>query len=178
MSGRPLYRHVCALCLGYLALVSTGCHLVPQRSHHFPTAATGRVLGRADVCQLVPRAIMGDEAYAEVNSQWLPGFYTRFRTELSRLGVVNWDRRFDCNRFAELYTGVAQIAFFREAFHSSIKAQALAVGPLWYRRDNDLGAHAIVQVLTERGIIYIDPQTGAQIQLTPQELASAYLQVI
>lgn len=178
MSVRFLHRRVFTLCLGLLALAGAGCHTRSNGTEFSPSVATGRVLGKADVRRLVPRVILGDESYAEVNSQWLPKFYPHFRAELFRLGIVRWDGNFDCNRFADLYTGVAQIVYFREAFHSSMGAQALALGPFWYRRDDGRGTHAIVQVLTEQGLIFIDPQTGIQIELTPTERASAFLQLI
>jgi hypothetical protein len=132
----------------------------------------------AEVRQLVPRAYVGDVAYAEVNSAWLPVYYTRFRTELSRLGIIHGGERFECNRSAELYTGVAQVLFFQEAFHSDTEARALAVGPFWHRPDGGTTTHAIVQVLTERGLIFIDSQNGAQLELSAQEIASAFLQVL
>ena len=118
----------------------------------------------------------GDEAYAEVNSAWLARFYDDFRSELFRLGVVGWNERFDCNRFTEFYIGLAQARFYRESFHSATKARALAIGPYWYLRENGHGSHAVIQVLTERGRIFIDPQTGDEVSLTPRETSLAYFQ--
>ena len=135
---------------------------------------TGRVLTRADVRQQTATLYFGDETYAEVNSRWLERFYPEFRAELFRLGVVRWDARFDCNRFAEFYTSFAQARFYREMFQSRIAAQALAMSPFWYVRADGKGAHAIVQALTERGRMFIDPQTGREVQLTPIESATAY----
>jgi hypothetical protein len=135
-------------------------------------------LDQTEVRLLIPRAYVGDESYAEVNSAWLPAYYSRFRTELSRLGIMRGTERFDCNRFAEMNTGMAQIMFFREVFHSGIAAQALAVGPFWYWPEGSQSIHAIVQIVTERGVIFLDPQTGVILELTPAEIASAFLQVI
>lgn len=140
------------------------------------TSFTGRVYSKAEVRRQVPLVILGDDAYAEVNSAWLRTWYASFRAELFRMGVVKWDQRFDCNRFAEIYTGLAQVNFFRESFHSATPAKALAVGQFWYVREKG-GAHAIVQALTERGPVFIDPQTGEEMNLTPNERKSAYFQV-
>lgn len=137
---------------------------------------TGRIMNRFDVQSRVPGAVIGDLMYAEVNSAWLHQWYDTFRRELFRLGVTRWDERFDCNRFAELYSGMAQAFFFREAFHSRTPATALALGPYWYRRADSKGGHAIIQALTERGRIFIDPQTGAELQLAPSEEAQPFLQ--
>lgn len=159
------------------ALFLAGCAGVPVRDAR-AQIMTGRVLSKAEVCQLAPRVYVGDNVYAEVNSAGLARVYDEFHNELFRLGVTKWNQRFDCNRFAELFTGVAQTMFFRESFHQRTPAQALALGPFWYVRGDGRGAHAIIQVLTERGIIYLEPQTGEHVTLTPAERTSAFLQVM
>jgi hypothetical protein len=140
------------------------------------TLTTGRVFTRADMQRQTSTNYFGDEAYAEVNSAWLPKFNQEFRRELHRLGIVRWNDRFDCNRFAELFIALAQARFYRESFHSDTPARALAMGPYWYVREDGRGTHAVVQVLTERGRIFVDPQTGGEVQLTRSEAALAYFQ--
>lgn len=139
-------------------------------------AFTGRVYSKADMRRQLTLVMLGDEAYAEVNSAWLRAWYPAFRQELFRMGVVKWEERFDCNRFAEIYTGLAQVNFFRQTFHRRTGAKALALGQFWYVRDKG-GPHAIVQALTERGPVFIDPQTGEEMNLSPNERKSAYFQV-
>jgi len=77
---------------------------------------TGRVLSRADVLASDPRAVLGDTAYAEVNSKWLPRFYDCFRAELFGNGISKWDARFTCRHFASYYAALAQARFYRETF--------------------------------------------------------------
>lgn len=168
---------------GMVAWLWTGCATVPVSDTSVElhgvakvTADTGRVLTRADVQHETAVRFFGNDTYAEVNSRWLTGFYADFRAELFRLGVVRWNERFDCGRFAELYTSLAQAKFYLESFHSRTTAKALAIGPYWYVRGDGKGTHAVVQALTERGRMFIDPQTGAEIQLTPRESATAYYQ--
>lgn len=163
------------------AFASTGCATADAGAATAPAhgelrmkSATGRVLTREEVRQRTATLFFGDETYAEVNSEWLPRFYADFRAELFRLGIVRWDERFDCNRFAELYIGLAQARYYREAFHADSGARALAIAPYWYVRSNGRGTHAVVQALTDRGRIFIDPQTGSEVYLTPQEHATAY----
>lgn len=170
-------RAVVIAALGLVALGLSGCAGLPTKTAG-PLIMTGRVISQAEVRQMAPLAHVGDEAYAEVNSQGLDRVYTEFNAELFRLGVTKWNERFDCNRFAELYAGVAQTVFYRESMHQRTSAKALALGPFWYRPANGADAHAIVQILTEQGVIYIEPQTGARVQLTPAERASAFLQVM
>lgn len=125
----------------------------------------------------MPGAIVGENAYAEVNSAWLPEWYRLFRAKLFQLGIVKWDERFDCNRFADFYSNLAQAFFSLEMFHSSTNAQALALGPIWYERADGRGRHAVIQALTERGRVFIDPQTGKEMELAPGEQKSAYVQI-
>jgi hypothetical protein len=126
------------------------------------TLTTGRVFTRADMQRQTSTNYFGDEAYAEVNSAWLPKFNQEFRRELHRLGIVRWNDRFDCNRFAELFIALAQARFYRESFHSDTPARALAMGPYWYVREDGRGTHAVVQVLTERGRIFVGSADGGR----------------
>lgn len=116
----------------------------------------------------------GDAAYAVVSSSAIPGLYQSFRDVLNAQGLVKWDSRFDCNRFAGLFIGVAQARYAAAAWHSETKAEALALAEVWYYPDAG-GYHAIVQARTERGDVFIEPQTGKELNLTARELASVTL---
>jgi len=139
---------------------------------------TGRTLDRQAIVHTLPMAKFGDILYAEVNSEWLKDFYQTYRSELSRMGVVKWDRRYDCRRFAGLFTELAQNRFFKQSFHSGTPAHTLALGPVWYSRSDGTGGHAIIVALTERGAIYLDPQNGKEVDLTAAERASIHLAVL
>jgi len=138
-------------------------------------AVTGRVLSRAEVATLAPHAVLGDAAYAEVNSNWLPRFYEQFREELYGNGILKWDARFTCRHFASYYAALAQARYYRESFHEFQPANSLAIGTFWYTRGDGEG-HAIVVALTERGRLFIEPQSGKEVQLTPGEVGGAFLQ--
>ena len=139
---------------------------------------TGKVLNRSDVSRELPVAQMGDNAYAQVNSEWLRSFYKDYRNELCRMGIVKWDTRFNCRHFASVYAELAQSKFFSENFQSDTTAKALALGPVWYQKDNNKGGHAIIMALTEKGRIFIEPQTGEEVQLSPAEKASIFFAMI
>lgn len=157
---------------------SSGCASAPMAmSRSSPAPATGKVLSSAQLRAVVPGAIVGENNYAEVNSAWLPGWYRLFRAKLFQIGIVKWDERFDCNRIAEFYSNLAQAFFSVGMFHSESPAQALALGPIWYERADGKGRHAIIQALTERGRVFIDPQTGLEMDLAPGERQSAYVQI-
>jgi hypothetical protein len=182
-SQRPVgvLRHGAFGALLVAAVIATsGCASVPTSSETTTRVSlhpsTGRVIFADDLQRMLPGLVVGNRLYAEVDSGWLRQWYARYRAELHHLGIVRWDMRFDCNRFAAFYSGMAQAFFYSDAFHSRTPAQALALGPFWYRRDDDGGGHAIIQAVTERGRIFIDPQSGVEVKLTGVELASAYLQ--
>jgi hypothetical protein len=171
---------IAAALLAAVAGLSTGCasaSLTASTAAARPSPVTGRVLSSAEVQAVVPGAIVGDERYAEVNSAWLPEWYRLFRAQLFKIGIVQWDERFDCNRIADFYSNLAQAFFSLEMFHSRTPAKALALGPCWYVRADGKGAHAVIQALTERGRVFIDPQTGRELDLAPVERQSAYVQL-
>jgi hypothetical protein len=148
-----------------LAFALWGC--APQSKEQM---STGRVIAAQDL-----PGWKGDTAYGEINSAWLKGFYIRWKADLFRKGVVKWEKRFDCNRFAAHFAAEAQIAYYIENFHSWTDGRAAAVGEIWYLVDGqkDRG-HAIVLAYTERGPVYIEPQTGKEVTLTSAERESVY----
>jgi hypothetical protein len=149
----------------------------PANSAGVTSPMTGRIFSNAELRALAPGAILGEDNYAEVNSAWLARWYPTFRAKLFKIGLTHWDRRFDCNRFADFYANLAQAWFALEMFHSDTPAEALALGPVWYRRDDNRGSHAIIQALTERGRVFIDPQTGEEVQLSLNERRSCFVQL-
>lgn len=116
-------------------------------------------------------AFTPDTAYAVVSSAWLSGYYERFRADLFAKDVVGWEGRFDCNKFAAAYAAGAQLEFYRDTWGTRAPGQALAVGEVWYEAAGR-GPHAIVAAITERGVVFIEPQSGKEVRLTPGELAS------
>ena len=130
--------------------------------------ATAKVLTRWEVGALMPSSTLGDTAYAQVDSAALPALYDEFRAEIFRKGVTKWDERFDCNHFASYYAALAQTKFYLANFHSRTTAQSLAVGTYWYQSPR--GPHAIIVALTERGAVFIEPQTGDEIKFATRPL--------
>jgi hypothetical protein len=118
----------------------------------------------------------GDTAYSVVQSSALPAMFADFKSVLFKQGLVKWDSRFDCNHFASLYIGLAQAQYAAAAWHSSTPAQTLALAEFWYRPNPAINAgHAIVAAQTERGLLFIEPQTGREVALNAAQINSAYL---
>lgn len=159
------------LALVWFVLLNASCSKAPEIPQ-----ATAKVYSAAEIGLLVPGATCGDSAYAEVNSAWLHAYYDEFLAEIFKHGVTKWDGRFDCNHFANYYAALAQTKFYLANFHSSTKARSLAVGSYWYV--SKAGSHAVVFALTERGVIWIEPQTGSELVLSPAEQASAFLKFL
>lgn len=156
-----------------VTLIVSSCSRPAERS----PLATGKVVTAAELRNAFGYATTGDTAYAVVSADALRAFYADFRAETFRQGVTKWDERFDCNHFAGYYVALAQTRYYLANFHTSTPAQTLALGVLWYRPGARKKAHAIVQALTDRGIVSIEPQTGDEITLTPNEQASALLRL-
>jgi len=155
------------LLLAAIAGAFAGCEKSPSAK-----IDTGKVYGAAE---LPPGSFKPDTTYGEVNSAWLAGFYERWRADIFEKGVTKWEGRFDCNKFAAAFCASAQLEYYRDNFHSWTPGQALAVAEVWYRPDKG-GAHAIVVAMTERGPVYVEPQTGKELALTESEKRSVYFQ--
>lgn len=117
----------------------------------------------------------GKLSYAQVSEAWLQWAYADFRAELSagQFGVVKWDDRSQCTLFATAFEVFCQKRYFAQAFHSSIPAPGVAVGTIWFQPAPGQG-HAVNVVRTERGVRYLEPQTGRFLELTATQLSSIY----
>ena len=137
-------------------------------------AEDGRLPSIWDTFSHTPGAVLGDRYYAEVNSAALPRLYDDFREELFKNNIFRRTDGYTCKHFAALFAEMAQARYYKESFRSPPPARALAIGSIWYVPDDGQVPHAIVQVLTERGRIYLEPQTGQEVALSPKEEASTY----
>lgn len=120
---------------------------------------------------------IGDETYARVRAAAIPALHDDFAATVHRQGLpARWDRRFDCNRFAALWIGLAQARYAVEQWHSKAAPQALALAEVWYRPEGATPGtgHAIVAAVTDAGPLFIEPQTGAIVHLSATERASIY----
>lgn len=136
---------------------------------------TGRTLLAREFQQTLGAwEIPSDNTYAEVNSAALPGYYDWFRTKLYDIGVTRWDQKQDCDDFANLYADFLQLRLYLGQWERDPlpQAEGVAVARYWYRPNLGNELHAINAVLTEKGLIFIEPQTGQQVTVTFQEQAT------
>lgn len=169
--NRDLLR-LAALC----AAVAIGCAVLLAVSgcqSRAPQITTGEVIQNPAEASFDR---VGDVGYAVVRAAALPYLQDRFESALFEAsGLTKWNARMDCNGHAVMWQGVARAVLAAQLWHSSSSAQAPAVAEIWYRtRTGD--NHAILQIRTESGTVYWDPQPpGRQVDLTPQEVASIFL---
>lgn len=165
-------QRIVALCVAALftgiLLLSPSC----SKQDASPLS-TGDVVQRHELAGYLP-GLMGDGPYAKVKLSALSTHYTKFRKDLFDKGVIQWDKRFDCNHFATYYVATAQIDYYLANFHSNTPAQTLALAEVWYHPGGGPG-HAIVAACTDAGLVFIEPQTGNLVQLTKDERMSIWL---
>lgn len=138
---------------------------------------TGRVFTNAQFREELAAFNFGaDNTYAEVNSAALPAYYDWFRSKLFDLGVTRWDARQDCDDFANLYADFLHLRFYLAQWDSPSlpQAQGVAVARVYYRPEGGTQNHAINALATERGILYVEPQTGQVLNLSLPEFQSRY----
>ena len=162
--------------LGVLLLgLATSC----SRSPNVPVSIVdGKTLTQIQIELAVPGKVAASQAmYAEVDSTKLGAYYTHFLSVFSLATGQNaphWDANASCTAFADLYADLAKCEYYQLEFRTVTQATAPAVGSVWYVKDDNRQGHAIVMVLTERGRLFIEPQTGAVVTLTPAEIASIW----
>ena len=127
--------------------------------------------GAAIRAQFACPVVTADLDYATPTLRWLLGpFWNHFRARRGALG--KWTAKNDCDNFARAY---AQDAQDSHALSKGSEAQALAVGEIFYVQDSG-GGHAINAAFVDNPprLVFIEPQTGQAVDLTPAERASIF----
>lgn len=112
---------------------------------------------------------ISDATYAKPTTKWLTGkFYEYFLNWLWKNDLNKWQQKFDCDNFSCLYYAFAQACHTQ----SGRSEQGILVGEMFFMQKG--GGHAINLAITEKGVIFIEPQTGAEITLTKEEKSSCW----
>jgi len=107
----------------------------------------------------------GDDSYNCPTEDWLINkFYPYFCSELERLGIIDWSKKFDCEDFSAMYKILSQVCHF----NSRGTQDGLAVGAIDYTKDSG-EYHSINVAFTNVGVIYIEPQSGKPLKLSKNE---------
>lgn len=115
---------------------------------------------------------MADASYDFPKSGWVVGeYYKWFRQVLSALQSSAYvNEAWDCDNYADAFKLFADVA------HNRMKrATGIAVGVLFYQKEG-AGGHAINVVITsDRGLLFVEPQSGEFVTLTEKERKSVCL---
>jgi hypothetical protein len=114
--------------------------------------------------------------YAVPELSWLQGkFWDFFKARLWSENLDKWLVRWECRDFARGFACAAQECNATTAGGPG-DCDALAVGEFWFIPDNSPPGqgHAICACITENGLQFIEPQTGAVRPVSETEFASCY----
>lgn len=113
-----------------------------------------------------------DRDYAPVKLDWLTTKYYRWYSSVSNsLSVGTWKKRWDCNRFSLMYLSLCQTC---HAQSDGVEIEGIAVGIATYVKDTGVG-HAINCAIVENNkLVFIEPQTGYEIELSKTERDSLW----
>lgn len=179
-------------CVGALMIILHGC------AKNTPGLFTTVVYTQGDLNlkSIIPNGpsnvpvLWQAQFYAQVNSAGLASFGSRFRERLFAKGIPisevtgssGWNPKFNCVLFAESYVADMGAELFAAQFQTFTTVQRPAVFIIFYRPnwspilpDGTHEYHAIVQVITEAGSKFIEPQDtrgSGEVILAPEELAS------
>ena len=122
----------------------------------------------------VPYAVSTfDSVYAIPTKEWVLGEYSTFYKDfLTKMGLSNWHVDFDCDNFATLFFTLAQCGHAR----AETRKEGIAIGVFcyvpWNAGKNE--AHAINVAVTDKGVIFLEPQTCFEKTLDLKELQSCF----
>lgn len=114
-----------------------------------------------------------DASYGKPTEDWLLNkFWPWFRDTRFEANKHKWTPKNDCDNFARRWAMECQDA------HADTDQgdEGLAVGEFCYHASSGAvqGPHAIVVAITDQGVIFIEPQTGQRLTLTPNEIISCF----
>lgn len=117
--------------------------------------------------------LCADDTYAKPTVAWLRDkFWPWYVKQRFNLGLAKWERKNDCDNFSRAY---AQNASDCHALTAGESSEGLAVGEFWYVGTSHVqGPHAINVAFTDEGKVYVEPQSGQRLALTPTEEQSAF----
>lgn len=113
-----------------------------------------------------------DATYALVSPKWVEKtFFPWWRSLRFAFGLTSWERKNDCDNFAR---AAAAAMHDCHALTEEGEADAPAAGEVWYITKEGTG-HAINVIITaDQGLLFFEPQSGAQKKLTEGEIKSCY----
>jgi hypothetical protein len=116
--------------------------------------------------------IISDVDYAMPKASWLTGtFYDFYQEWRFDHNLNEWSNKNDCDNAACLFYTFAQICHAK----SDRAEQGISVGELFYFIGGDkTRGHAINIAITDKGAIYIEPQSGKTLSLTKTEKESSW----
>ena len=170
----------------------------PQSRHYFISSYTGRTFNWDELTTRLRAAGANEpdfflsQKYAEVSHDWLLAFQRRFKTELTRYGIKGdfplqsgWTETWECGQFVQAFRVFAALEYDQDIklYRPANPAPALAIIWINYTPDTEIvyakskkipiRGHAIVAVLTDVGVIFVDPQVG-EVHLSEAELKSIF----
>lgn len=121
---------------------------------------------------VISKIFATDKTYSIPHSEWLrTTFYDFFHAWLQKKELQKWKPNHDCDNFSFLFRTFGQIAHAKSTDPNF--SEGVAIGVIFYKKEGRFG-HAINVAITEKGVIWIEPQNGKFLDLTQEEIQSIY----
>lgn len=95
-----------------------------------------------------------------------------FRDWLFSMGCDKWQERFECRDFARMFAAFCVVCWAQTRMVSST-SDGVSVGEIWFNPE-PLTGHAICPVICDKGLVFIEPQTGQEYPMSAEQIATAY----
>ena len=98
-----------------------------------------------------------------------------FQTWLWSMGCKDWSARFECRDFARLLAAFIVVLWANTKSVDS-GSDGVSIGEIWFIPDHTkpLDGHAICPLICDKGLVFIEPQTGEQYPMNTMQLMSEY----
>lgn len=124
------------------------------------------------------RPHVGAASYAVPTLKWLQGpCYTAFRERYWLADLDKWQFRWECRDFASAFRLFTVECWARnKSVNTPDNDDGISVGEMWFFPDPDdvSKGHAICPVICDRGLQFIEPQTGLLYPCSDAQLVSRY----
>jgi hypothetical protein len=134
---------------------------------------------RTELCAFLPfngaMPSMGAASYAVPTLAWLQGpCYAAFRSRYWAENLDKWTFRWACRDFAAAFR-----LFSVECWATTVaksEDDGISVGEMWFLPDpaHPLVGHAICPVICDRGLQFIEPQTGQLYPCSDAQFSSRF----
>lgn len=127
----------------------------------------------------VNKTFITSASYESIRENKIRALYDAWRQQLfdTNPHLIKYGESNDCDKFAMSFCSYVQNTYYELNYGIKPKAESFGIGIVFYKSKGKFN-HAINVIITEENILFFEPQTGKDVVLSMEEIASIYLIMI